>query len=60
MESHAVIEAERIVNAYLDDMKLKSGHAPKVRAKKKRHRFMYVIISAVIAAVITAVKYFLF
>ena len=36
LESKAVIEAERIVNAYLDNMKLKSGQPSKKTARHNR------------------------
>lgn len=47
LESRAVMEAERIVSAYLDNMKLKSGRRKKHSAHKLRSLFIYASISLV-------------
>ncbi len=47
LEAKAVIEAERIVNAYLSDMKLKSGEGKKRPVRRKRSYLMYLAVSAV-------------
>jgi hypothetical protein len=49
LESKAVIEAERIVNAYLDNMKLNYGQ-PKKRAARKHKTFLIWICAALAAA----------
>ncbi len=47
LESRAVMEAERIVSAYLDNMKLKNGRRKKHSAHKLRSLFIYASISLV-------------
>lgn len=47
LEAKAVIEAERIVNAYLDNMKLKSGQCKKYTVRKKSSFLLYLAVSAV-------------
>lgn len=57
LETKAVIEAERIVNAYLDNMKIKNGQGTKRPARKKHSFFMHLIISAIsILATIVIMK----
>lgn len=53
LESKAVIEAERIVNAYLDNMKLKSGQSLK-RPARKRHSLLVLMLLGIIAAAAAA------
>lgn len=57
LETKAVLEAERIVNAYLDNMKLKSGRAAKRNVRKKHSVLLYVGIAAVSAILTAAVIY---
>ena len=45
LESKAVIEAERIVNAYLDNMKLRSGQTVKKPVRRK-HTMLWIVLSA--------------
>lgn len=47
LESKAVLEAERIVNAYLDNMKLKSGRDKKRPVRKKYSFLLYLFVSAI-------------
>jgi hypothetical protein len=47
LETKAVIEAERIVNAYLDNMKLKSGQTVKKPVRHKK-AVLWWVVSAVI------------
>ena len=47
LETKAVIEAERIVNAYLDNMKLKSGQTVKKPVRHK-HTVLWWILSAIV------------
>lgn len=47
LESKAVLEAERIVSAYLDNMKLKNGRGKKRPVRKKYSFLMYLLVSAV-------------
>lgn len=47
LESKAVLEAERIVSAYLDNMKLKNGRVKKRPVRKKYSFLMYLLVSAV-------------
>lgn len=47
LEAKAVIEAERIVNAYLDNMKLKSGQCKKYTVRKKSSFLLYLAVSAI-------------
>ena len=47
LETKAVIEAERIVNEYLSDMKLKSGENHKRPLRKKSSYFWYIAVSAI-------------
>lgn len=51
LESNAVIEAERIVSAYLDNMKLKNGRQPAVR-KKHSFLFWFIAVAAIAAAAV--------
>lgn len=56
LESNAVIEAERIVSAYLDNMKLKNGRQPAVR-KKRSFLFWFAALSIIIAAAIFVLRH---
>lgn len=57
LESYAVTEAERIVNAYLDNMKLHDSKHPRPYAKKLSFIIFAVIAAALIAAaVITGIR----
>ncbi len=47
LEAKAVIEAERIVNAYLSDMKLKSGESKKRPIRRKCSYLMCIAVSLV-------------
>lgn len=47
LETKAVIEAERIVNAYLDNMKLKNGQDAKRPARKKTSFLLCLAVSAI-------------
>lgn len=47
LEAKAVIEAERIVNAYLSDMKLKSGESKKRPIRRKSSYLLYLAVSVV-------------
>ena len=47
LETKAVVEAERIVNAYLDNMKLKSGQGVKRNVRKKSSFLLYLAVSAI-------------
>ena len=47
LEAKAVIEAERIVDAYLSDMKLKSGENRKGPTRRKRPYLAYLAVSAI-------------
>lgn len=47
LETKAVTEAERIVNAYLDNMKLRNGQSLKRPARKKSPFLIYFIIALV-------------
>ena len=47
LEAKAVIEAERIVDAYLSDMKLKSGENRKRPIRRKRSYLAYLAVSAI-------------
>lgn len=49
LESKAVIEAERIVNTYLDNMKIKNGQSNKYSVRKKHSFLIYFLISALSA-----------
>ncbi|MEE1351956.1 MAG: hypothetical protein UHM23_07905 [Clostridia bacterium] len=55
LESKAVIEAERIVSAYLDNMKLKSGQGYKKPVRKKYSFLSYLAISAISVLISVAV-----
>ncbi len=56
LESHAVIEAERIVNAYLDNMKLSTHSYSRHRAQKKKKRYaLYTMCALAAAAAVLAV-----
>lgn len=50
LESHAIIEAERIVNAYLENLKLKGGRY-RPSARKKPSLFWYFVTAVISAAV---------
>lgn len=52
LESKAVIEAERVVNAYLDNMKLNSGHSFAKPARKKRPALLLTAAAAAAGALI--------
>ncbi len=52
LETKAVVEAERIVNAYLDNMKLKNGQSAR-RPVRKRHSFLLYLAVAVVSALVT-------
>lgn len=55
LESLAVIEAERIVSAYLDNMKTeKKQSRASGTAVRKRHPFRFILISLSIAALVVA------
>lgn len=60
LESQAVIEAERIVSAYLDDMKLKSRHAAAVRVRKRKPALFWICGAVLSAAAVIILKHFLF
>ena len=47
LEAKAVIEAERIVDAYLSDMKLKSGENRKRPIRRKSSYLAYLAVSAI-------------
>ena len=47
LEAKAVLEAERIVNAYLSDMKLKSGQSGKHPVRKGKSVLLYLAVSAI-------------
>ena len=47
LESKAVIEAERIVNAYLDNMKLKSGQSDE-KTVRRAHPFAWIVSTAIV------------
>ena len=47
LEAKAVIEAERIVDAYLSDMKLESGENRKRPIRRKRSYLAYLAVSAI-------------
>lgn len=49
LESRAVLEAERIVSAYLDNMKLKNGRRPKTSVRKIRPLFVHFIVAGLSA-----------
>lgn len=53
LESKAVVEAERIVNAYLDNMKIRNGQGRKRPIRRKPSVFLCFAISA-ISVIITA------
>ncbi len=55
LESKAVIEAERIVNAYLDNMKLNYGQPSKRSVRKKR----YAVLLTCLAATAGVLLYFI-
>ncbi len=52
LESRAVLEAERIVSAYLDNMKLKNGQRKKSSVRKIRPLFVHFIV-AILSALAT-------
>lgn len=52
LESKAVMEAERIVAAYLDNMKLKNGRSKKHSVRKIRSVIPYFIV-AILSALTT-------
>ena len=47
LEAKAVIEAERIVSAYLDNMKLKNGQSAKRSVRNRHPHFLYLAVSVV-------------
>lgn len=49
LESRAVMEAERIVTAYLDNMKLKNGRSKKHSVRKFRSLLPYFIVATLSA-----------
>lgn len=49
LESKAVLEAERIVTAYLDNMKLKNGRSKKHSVRKLRSLLPYLIVATLSA-----------
>lgn len=55
LETKAVLEAERIVNAYLDNMKLKSGRINKRNVRKKSYTLLYVGIALLFAFTAAAI-----
>lgn len=55
LETKAVIEAERIVSAYLDNMKIKNGQAVKRPARKKGSFLLYLAVSAISVLISVAV-----
>ncbi len=58
LETHAVLEAERIVNAYLDNMKLKSGHCSEKRARRKiRILLMWITAAAAATALYMIIRH---
>lgn len=50
LENRAVMEAERIVSAYLDNMKLNNGRRLEKRARRKTRILLIPIIAAAAAA----------
>ena len=52
LETKAVVEAERIVNAYLDNMKLKNGQGAG-RPVRKRHPFLLCLAVSVVSVLVT-------
>jgi hypothetical protein len=57
LESQAVMEAERIVNAYLDNMKLKSGQPTKKHFRRGRAFLLFSIAAAVAAAIFLLIHF---
>lgn len=55
LETKAVTEAERIVSAYLDNMKLKSGHGFKKPVRKKHYFLSHFAIAALSVIISVAV-----
>lgn len=55
LETKAVLEAERIVNAYLDNMKLKNGRAAARHIRKRKSVLLYVGIALFTALVCTVI-----
>ncbi len=49
LESRAVLEAERIVSAYLDNMKLKNGQRKKSSARKMKSVILYFVVASLSA-----------
>ena len=49
LESRAVMEAERIVTAYLDNMKLKNGRSKNHSVRKLRSLLPYFIVATLSA-----------
>ena len=49
LESRAVLEAERIVSAYLDNMKLKNGRRKASSVRKLRPLFVHLIVATLSA-----------
>lgn len=49
LESRAVLEAERIVSAYLDNMKLKNGRRKKTSARKIHSVLLYCLVASLSA-----------
>lgn len=47
LETKAVLEAERIVTAYLDNMKLKNGQGVKRSVRRKGSFLLYLAVSAI-------------
>lgn len=49
LESRAVLEAERIVSAYLDNMKLKNGRGKKTSVRKIHSFLLYFLVASLSA-----------
>ncbi len=57
LESRAVVEAERIVNAYIDNMKINNGQTREYRPARKKHPFLlFCLIAAATAAAIAVIR----
>ena len=52
LESLAVIEAERIVSAYLDNMKIEKRQSRKSGTARKKHSFILALMSASVIALV--------
>lgn len=57
-ESYAVIEAERIVNAYLEKVKINNGQFKTKTARRKKLRNIVLALLGIAAAVGGAIVYY--